>query len=80
METMIDCHLCLQCAGDTKVIDSRARAEVWYRRRQCLECGHKFATYEVTKDQWEESATVVRSKLKRLKLLFAEIHDTLKVV
>jgi transcriptional repressor NrdR len=38
---------CLRCSGiDSKVIDSRSIGEGIRRRRQCLECGARFTTYE----------------------------------
>ncbi len=39
--------LCPSCGYyDSKVIDSREVNEGVRRRRQCLECGHRFTTYE----------------------------------
>lgn len=39
--------LCTQCKkGDTKVIDSRDDEKTIRRRRECLECGFRFTTYE----------------------------------
>lgn len=38
---------CPRCSGiDSKVIDSRSIGEGIRRRRQCLECGARFTTYE----------------------------------
>jgi transcriptional repressor NrdR len=40
---------CIKCGGqDDKVIDSRTSREgsTIRRRRECLECGHRFTTYE----------------------------------
>jgi transcriptional repressor NrdR len=38
---------CPRCSGiDSKVIDSRSIGEGIRRRRQCLECGTRFTTYE----------------------------------
>ena len=39
--------LCTQCKkGDTKVIDSRDDEKTIRRRRECLDCGFRFTTYE----------------------------------
>jgi len=42
----VKCHHCGSC--DNKVIESRdvADGEAIRRRRECLECGHRFTTYE----------------------------------
>ncbi len=43
------CPLCRQ--GETKVVDSRGSQEfVIRRRRECLECGRRFTTYEKIED------------------------------
>lgn len=40
---------CLKCESDqTQVIDSRPRKHHVTRRRECLECGSRFTTFEVT--------------------------------
>ena len=41
---------CPECGEDTKVIDSRERADglTVRRRRQCKGCGHRFSTTELT--------------------------------
>ena len=39
--------VCPKCKTKTQVIDSRNRGkQVIYRRRVCLNCGHKFSTWE----------------------------------
>ncbi|MEN1970099.1 hypothetical protein WMZ97_18765 [Lentibacillus sp. N15] len=38
---------CIFCKGKTKVIDVRKKDGRHYRRRECLECGERFTTYEV---------------------------------
>jgi transcriptional regulator NrdR family protein len=40
---------CPKCKSDSEVIDSRYRAKLktTYRRRRCLECGHRWSTAEV---------------------------------
>ena len=41
---------CPKCGSKTKVIDTRDSDQFetcWWRRRQCLNCKHKFTTYEI---------------------------------
>lgn len=38
---------CVLCSGDTKVIDVRKRDGRHYRRRECVDCGERFTTYEI---------------------------------
>lgn len=38
--------LCPECDGKTKVINTRHRGKL-FRRRECVECGYRFNTYEV---------------------------------
>lgn len=40
---------CPKCNGETVVVDSRVRKTVpyLYRRRVCLNCKHRFSTYEI---------------------------------
>ncbi len=43
---------CPKCgAEDTKVSDSRQLPLYVRRRRICLECGHRFSTIEVARDE-----------------------------
>ena len=37
---------CPQCGGKTAVINTRDKGD-FYRRRKCLDCGHRFSTHEV---------------------------------
>ena len=45
---------CLNCAGDTRVVDSRnAKSNApgpIKRRRECQKCGHRFNTFEIAHD------------------------------
>lgn len=45
--------ICPVCGGKTAVIDSRGREDEVTRRRECQECGHRFATIEVDLDLYE---------------------------
>jgi len=42
--------VCPSCAGDTKVINSRARKGQVHRRRECLKCRSRFGTVEITEE------------------------------
>lgn len=39
---------CIRCGGQVRTLDTRDRNDnkVVYRRRECLECGKKFSTFE----------------------------------
>lgn len=45
---------CPVCGGDTIVVDSRCRTDTTYRRRKCLDCDYRFATYEVENDLYKK--------------------------
>lgn len=55
----------------TKVTDSRVYGETGRRRRECLECGQRWTTYEVRKESPARVPTVtlltLRSALDRIK-------------
>jgi transcriptional regulator NrdR family protein len=48
---------CPVCEGNTKVVDVRERKSKIYRRRECLECGYRFATYEIENGQFSDMLT-----------------------
>lgn len=52
---------CPICGGKTKIYDSRPDDESVKRRRECLECGHRFLTMEIDADLLErmENKSVV---------------------
>jgi transcriptional repressor NrdR len=76
----VKCHHCGSC--DNKVIESRdvADGEAIRRRRECLNCGHRFTTYE----RLERPSLVVikrngtRQLFSREKLLAGLQHATEK--
>jgi transcriptional regulator NrdR family protein len=37
---------CVKCGGKTRVQESRAKPEGYYRRRFCVACGHSYVTVE----------------------------------
>ena len=45
---------CPVCGGDTIVLDSRPRPDTVHRRRKCLNCDHRFSTYEVDKELYDK--------------------------
>ncbi len=40
------CHFCGNAEPGTKVVDSRELDEIVRRRRECLQCGQRFTTFE----------------------------------
>ena len=44
---------CPHCGGETKVVDSRPNEDSTRRRRECLECKHRFSTVEIDADYYE---------------------------
>lgn len=41
---------CPICGGDTKITDSRGNVESVRRRRECIDCRHRFTTIEMEVD------------------------------
>jgi transcriptional repressor NrdR len=61
---------CPECKGKTKVIDTRLRDSVVRRRRECLDCQHKFYTTErITKAKKDTPKT---KRQKEYEALFAK--------
>lgn len=44
---------CVVCGEKTRVVDSRSHEDSKYRRRECVECGHRFSTVEIDADYYE---------------------------
>lgn len=45
---------CEKCGGKVHVVETGQRQHVLvWRRRKCLECGHRFSTYEITVEEYE---------------------------
>lgn len=42
---------CPKCESDTHVIDTVIRKTCTHRRRECMECGHRFNTQELLTDE-----------------------------
>ena len=55
--------ICPECGGNTRVPNVRTYQDelrdIIYtqRRRECLECKHRFNTIEITQDVWEAYTT-----------------------
>lgn len=49
MERLTRCPL---CNGFAKIIDSRSAKDSVRRRRECIDCGYRFTTYEITKEDY----------------------------
>jgi hypothetical protein len=47
--------ICPKCEGAVRCVDTR---ESW-RRRECKECGHRFNTIEVLKEEYEEANSMI---------------------
>ena len=57
---------CPKCGNkELRVVDSRSFATRTRRRRQCMNCGYRFTTYEISEVQVAlfEKAERIRSKL-----------------
>lgn len=65
---------CPQCLGDTKVTDSRDANLGVRRRRECLECAHRFSTYEIESSDLEEIKELILS-VKLLEPLKRSLAD-----
>lgn len=47
---------CAHCGGLSFVADSRPQAEEIFRRRKCRVCGHRWSTYEVSRERLDRKA------------------------
>lgn len=41
---------CPVCGSKTHIVNSRSDGETVRRRRECLDCGHRFTTREIDND------------------------------
>lgn len=72
---------CLDCGGNTNVIDSRANAfGAIYRRRKCTKCGLAFNTVEVEEAMFDnldllEEIKDLRGQIRELKDRLAKVKS-----
>lgn len=60
---------CEKCNGPTRILKTHGKQAGTRRRRKCVECGHKFATVEVT------GAAFMARVRKRALQLAADLKD-----
>ena len=61
---------CPECGEETEVVDSRKSHNTIRRRRECLNCGLRFTTYEVLDYDYQD--------LKKLLECSKELHSIIK--
>ena len=59
---------CPICYGQTHVIDSRPNEDSIRRRRECLECKHRFSTVEIDTDYYEKLNPIDKSAVQKVML------------
>lgn len=57
-----------RCKSDTQVVDSRDHIIGIRRRRRCVKRGHRFTTYELSKDEFLR-LTAIEKKWRELQQL-----------
>ncbi|AWI89243.1 hypothetical protein C0214_13825 [Methylobacterium sp. DM1] len=70
--------ICPKCSADTKVVNSRPHREdasVIQRRRACVECGHRFNSFESTYDIAGKRAADRARRATVMAGISAEEHD-----
>jgi len=67
-----ECPLCGELKA--KVKESRKIFEGTRRRYSCFGCDHKYTTYEITSEAYEELRTL-RNKLNQLEQIFNSVHQ-----
>jgi transcriptional regulator NrdR family protein len=58
---------CEKCNNKTSTINSRKAKYGTLRRHECLSCGHRFTTVEITKEEYE-------SRVRKLKVYKAMLR------
>lgn len=56
---------CPVCGGQLIVIDSRPSEDSIYRRRKCVECGHRFSTIEIDADLYAQEMDAVKKATRK---------------
>lgn len=63
--------ICPICSGFTKVLETRATSNHRRRRRECLNCKHRFPTWEITEKPPTNQAEDLLTELENIH------HETL---
>lgn len=66
---------CPLCKSDTRVINTRERSSLVWRRRKCIECGHTFGTKEHDESRLN---LLILERLRRVKQLARELTRELE--
>ena len=56
---------CPKCYGETHVVDSRPNEDSVRRRRECVECKHRFSTVEIDADYYEALKPIDKNAVKK---------------
>lgn len=50
---------CAECEStNIKVINSRIKNDIVWRRRRCLKCRHTFTTFEISEKDWKTKLAI----------------------
>lgn len=63
-----------RCTSDTQVVDSREHITGIRRRRRCIKRGHRFTTYELSKDEFMRLTTIEKKWREVQKLLSNKVQ------
>lgn len=50
---IVDGVQCPRCNGESRVFNSRDVNGARWRRRRCVQCGHRYSTYEIHAKEYE---------------------------
>lgn len=56
---------CPNCGGETHVVDSRPKEDSTHRRRECIECKHRFSTVKIDADYYETLKPVDKNAVQK---------------
>lgn len=56
---------CPHCGGETHVVDSRPNEDSTRRRRECVECKHRFSTVEIDADYYETLKPIDKNAVQK---------------
>lgn len=56
---------CPHCGGETHVVDSRPNEDSTRRRRECIECKHRFSTVEIDADYYETLKPIDKEAVRK---------------